>query len=96
MHDDVRQLTSNGDLLVVRLQQWMVNSLMFIVFAAYAFAVWQDWHQKVIAGICFLYSTVMIHLVLIRRWENERKQAELQPCERTAGTGIQVRVLDVD
>jgi hypothetical protein len=40
VHDDLRQLTSNGDLLVVRLQHWMVNSVMLIVFADYAFTVW--------------------------------------------------------
>jgi hypothetical protein len=44
------------------------------------FAVWQDWHQKVIAGICFLYSAVMIRLAY--QTLGEREEASGTPSMR--------------
>jgi protein-S-isoprenylcysteine O-methyltransferase Ste14 len=68
----------------------MICLMMSVFFAISASAVWQDMHDVIINAIAYLYSTAMIHLVLIKRWEDEKKQAELDACKRISapGTGL--------
>jgi protein-S-isoprenylcysteine O-methyltransferase Ste14 len=69
------------------MQHVMVCLMMSVFFAISASAVWQDRHDVMINAIAYLYSTAMIHLVLIKRWEDEKKQAELNACS-APGTGL--------
>jgi protein-S-isoprenylcysteine O-methyltransferase Ste14 len=69
------------------MQHVMVCLMMSVFFAISASAVWQDRHEVMINAIAYLYSTAMIHLVLIKRWEDEKKQAELNACS-APGTGL--------
>jgi protein-S-isoprenylcysteine O-methyltransferase Ste14 len=78
------------NLLILGVQHIMVCLIMSACFAISVSAVWQDRHDVIITAMAFLYSAVMIHLVLIKRWEDEKKQVELDACKRISapGTGL--------
>lgn len=62
----------------------MVVSLsLFLFFFLYARPLWTElghWYDLIIAAIAFLYSTVMIHMLLIKR-RDQKKRQELEACE---------------
>jgi hypothetical protein len=74
---------SNVALLVVLMQHVIVRLVMFAFFAIVASTVLEGRHDVVITSIFFLYSTVMIHLELIRQREYQKNKVKVHTGDPT-------------
>ncbi|XBI13854.1 hypothetical protein VPH35_140533 [Triticum aestivum] len=74
-------MTTTADNVVRHVLVSLSMSAFFVISAAH---VWQDaghhWYNVIITAIVFLYSMVMIHLLLIK-CRDRNKKSELESCQ---------------